>query len=135
MTLGRVCMKLVIVMGVTWIADVLSWVFGGPYYYWIVTDLINVLQGVFIFVVVGCQPQVRPRSISLLLLPLTSFDEAHFQFSGAVRRLWSTRSTRMTNTTTQGQPHSSSSQGSPSAGESTTNNSTTQNKIPLETLR
>lgn len=56
--LGRVCMKLVVVMGVTWVADVASWVFGGPDYIWLVTDLINALQGVFIFIVVGCQPQV-----------------------------------------------------------------------------
>lgn len=52
-------MKLVVVMGVTWIADVLSWVVGGPQYIWYLTDLINALQGVFIFVVVGCQPQVH----------------------------------------------------------------------------
>lgn len=52
-------MKLVVVMGVTWVADVLSWVVGGPQYIWYLTDLINALQGVFIFVVVGCQPQVN----------------------------------------------------------------------------
>lgn len=32
--LGRVCLKLVIVMGVTWICDVLSWAIGGPHYIW-----------------------------------------------------------------------------------------------------
>ena len=32
--LGRVCLKLVIVMGVTWIVDVLSWAIGGPHYVW-----------------------------------------------------------------------------------------------------
>lgn len=52
-------MKLVVVMGVTWVADVISWAVGGPNYLWYVTDLINALQGVFIFIVVGCQPQVR----------------------------------------------------------------------------
>lgn len=51
-------MKLVVVMGVTWIADVLSWAVGGPAEVWYFTDLINCLQGVFIFIVVGCQPQV-----------------------------------------------------------------------------
>jgi len=56
--LGRVCMKLVIVMGVTWIVDVLSWAIGGPAYIWYVPDIINALQGLFIFIVVGCQPQV-----------------------------------------------------------------------------
>lgn len=56
--LGRVCLKLVIVMGVTWVADLLSWAVGGPHYMWYVTDIINALQGVLIFIVVACQPQV-----------------------------------------------------------------------------
>lgn len=46
-------------MGVTWVADVISWAVGGPHYVWYLTDLINALQGVLIFVVVGCQPQVN----------------------------------------------------------------------------
>ena len=63
-TLGKICLKLSIVCGLTWIADVLSWAHGiwsgGAYHYiWIVTDLINTLQGVFIFIVIGCQPQVK----------------------------------------------------------------------------
>lgn len=45
-------------MGVTWVADVVSWAVGGPDYVWYLTDLINALQGVLIFAVVGCQPQV-----------------------------------------------------------------------------
>lgn len=61
-TLGRICIKLVVVMGVTWLADVLSWAhgvwFNGYSSLWIITDLINALQGVFIFIVIGCQPQV-----------------------------------------------------------------------------
>lgn len=43
-------------MGVTWGADVVSWAAGGPDYVWYATDLLNALQGVFIFLVVGCQP-------------------------------------------------------------------------------
>lgn len=64
-TLGRICMKLVIVMGITWIADIISWAhsiwFGSTHFLWIITDLINALQGVFIFIVIGCQPQVNIR--------------------------------------------------------------------------
>ncbi|CAH0390147.1 unnamed protein product [Bemisia tabaci] len=45
-------------MGVTWIVDIISWVVGGPQYIWYATDIMNALQGVFIFIVVGCQPQV-----------------------------------------------------------------------------
>lgn len=70
--LGRVCMKLVVIMGVTWIADVLSWAHNVAmkdssvhmikhdvrYYFWYITDAINALQGVLIFVVVASQPQV-----------------------------------------------------------------------------
>lgn len=74
--LGRVCMKLVVVMGVTWLFDVLSWAHnvwisevnatkdsnslthGVRYYFWYVMDAINALQGVLIFLVVASQPQV-----------------------------------------------------------------------------
>lgn len=76
--LGRVCMKLVIVMGITWIADVLSWAHNVwisdvnaaknsniysvthdiRYYFWYIMDAINALQGVLIFLVVASQPQV-----------------------------------------------------------------------------
>lgn len=108
-------MKLVVVMGVTWVADVLSWVVGGPQYIWYLTDLINALQGVFIFVVVGCQPQVW----------------------SAVKKLWSTKTGRGVTNTTNGVQHSSSSHGLPSMGESVTNNTftnTTSTKIPMETI-
>lgn len=70
--LGRVCMKLVIIMGVTWVADVFSWAHSvveknssNPnikhdvhYYFWYTCDAINALQGLLIFVVVATQPQV-----------------------------------------------------------------------------
>lgn len=56
-------MKLVVVMGVAWIADVLSWAVGGPQALWYITDIINSLHGVFIFIVVACQPQVSTKII------------------------------------------------------------------------
>lgn len=66
-------MKLVVIMGITWIADVLSWAHNVAmksnniystthdirYYFWYVMDTINALQGVLIFLVVASQPQVR----------------------------------------------------------------------------
>ncbi|XP_016971867.1 probable G-protein coupled receptor Mth-like 1 [Drosophila rhopaloa] len=90
--LGRVCLKLVVVMGVTWIADILSWLVGGPHGAWFFTDLINALQGVFIFIVVGCQPQVWT----------------------ACRRIFCPRLRHDITNTTNGVQHSSSSQGLPS---------------------
>ncbi|KAG8335799.1 hypothetical protein J6590_059312 [Homalodisca vitripennis] len=92
-TLGRVCLKLVVVMGVTWVADVVSWAVGGPNYLWYLTDLINALQGVLIFAVVGCQPQVW----------------------AALRRLWCLRESP-----SDGHPRSSSSNALPSCGEQNT---------------
>ncbi|XP_039497923.1 probable G-protein coupled receptor Mth-like 1 [Drosophila santomea] len=103
--LGRVCLKLVVVMGVTWIADILSWLVGGPHGVWFFTDLINALQGVFIFIVVGCQPQVWT----------------------ACRRIFCPRLRHDITNTTNGVQHSSSSQGLPSlaAGTEITQNTTT----------
>ncbi|KAH8245356.1 hypothetical protein KR032_009500, partial [Drosophila birchii] len=89
--LGRVCLKLVVVMGLTWIAEILSWVVGGPHGAWFFTDLINALQGVFIFIVVGCQPQVYT----------------------ACRRICCPRLRHDITNTTNGVQHSSSSQGLP----------------------
>jgi G protein-coupled receptor Mth (Methuselah protein) len=109
-TLGRVCLKLVVVMGLTWVADVVSWVVGGPHYIWYVTDLINTLQGVFIFVVAGCQPQVW----------------------SAINRLWCLRPQR-TQRTNMGHHLSLYSQGPPSLGDSVTNNHSTKS-AHLETL-
>ncbi|XP_004524943.1 probable G-protein coupled receptor Mth-like 1 [Ceratitis capitata] len=125
--LGKVCLKLVVVMGVTWIADVISWVVGGPHSAWFFTDMINALQGVFIFVVVGCQPQVW----------------------AACKRFCCPRSRQEITNTTNGVQHSSSSQGLPSVGgyaggevtQNTSVNTTsiggpsqTQTKIPMETV-
>lgn len=90
--LGRVCLKLVVVMGLTWIAEILSWLVGGPHGAWFFTDLINALQGVFIFIVVGCQPQVYT----------------------ACRRICCPRLRHDITNTTNGVQHSSSSQGLPS---------------------
>lgn len=54
-------------MGITWVTDVISWVHVTLYgdqghAIWIVPDLINAFHGVFIFIVVGCQPQVSSIS-------------------------------------------------------------------------
>ncbi|KAL5291399.1 hypothetical protein ACFFRR_010665 [Megaselia abdita] len=114
--LGKVCLKLVVVMGITWIADLISWIVGGPDYFWYVTDLINALQGVLIFIVVGCQTQVW----------------------SAIKRLWNSKTGRQTTTmTTNGPQHSNSSHGYglPSLDDSVTNNTnTTCTKVPMETV-
>uniref|UniRef100_A0A1I8MRA8 G-protein coupled receptors family 2 profile 2 domain-containing protein n=1 Tax=Musca domestica TaxID=7370 RepID=A0A1I8MRA8_MUSDO len=103
--LGKVCLKLVVVMGVTWFADVLVWIIFGAAGDNVVIDFINAIQGVFIFLVVGCQPQVW----------------------AACRRFCCPRSRQEITNTTNGVQHSSSSQGLPSlaacGGEITQNTS------------
>ncbi|XP_003698810.2 probable G-protein coupled receptor Mth-like 1 [Apis florea] len=107
--LGRVCMKLVVVMGVTWVADVVSWAVGGPQYIWYFTDMINAFQGVLIFAVVGCQPQVR----------------------AALKRICN-RNPRA-NAGRQGNGLSTTSHGMPSMGDSVIQNPSTKT-APLETI-
>ncbi|XP_022902704.2 probable G-protein coupled receptor Mth-like 1 isoform X1 [Onthophagus taurus] len=111
--LGRVCLKLVIVMGVFWIADIISWAVGGPHEYWYSTDIFNCLQGVFIFIVVGCQPQVL----------------------AAVKRYWCWRRGSAVETAGTTNHHSSTSQGQPSMGDTMCNHSVsnTTKSIALET--
>ncbi|KAK7868537.1 hypothetical protein R5R35_004819 [Gryllus longicercus] len=109
-TLSRVCLKLVVVMGLTWVMDIISWAAGGPNYLWYFTDLVNALQGVFIFAVVGCQQQVW----------------------AAVNRLWCWYIPRAGSSAT-GQHVSTYSQGLPSLGESVTH-SHLHKSVPLETM-
>ncbi|XP_049803782.1 probable G-protein coupled receptor Mth-like 1 [Schistocerca nitens] len=111
-TLWRVCVKLVVVMGLTWVIDILSWAIGGPAYLWYVTDLANALQGVFIFGVVGCQPQVW----------------------AAINRMWCLRE-QQDRTTAAHRHLSSYSQGLPSLGDSSINSPSTKNtSSPMETV-
>ncbi|KAG5877204.1 hypothetical protein JTB14_017706 [Gonioctena quinquepunctata] len=113
--LGRVCMKLVVVMGVNWIWDLLSVAVGGPTEFWYVTDFINSIHGVYIFIVVGCQPQVL----------------------SAIKRFWGLSKHRQNGTAGTTNHHSTSSQGPPSMGDTLTNtNSVITNgttKVALET--
>ncbi|CAB3385124.1 Hypothetical predicted protein [Cloeon dipterum] len=47
----RLCLylKLSLLMGFTWLTEVISWAVGGPPEYWYFTDVVNALRGVFIF--------------------------------------------------------------------------------------
>ncbi|XP_001951628.2 G-protein coupled receptor Mth2 [Acyrthosiphon pisum] len=53
-------LKLFIVMGVTWLAEIISWASGsnGSEKYWYVTDIGNSLQGVLIFLIFVCKKRV-----------------------------------------------------------------------------
>ncbi|GLG99227.1 Probable G-protein coupled receptor Mth-like 1 [Gryllus bimaculatus] len=51
-------LKLFCLMGVTWITEIISWAEGSDGVYWYVTDAINLLRGLFIFVLFCCKPKV-----------------------------------------------------------------------------
>lgn len=53
-------LKLFIVMGVNWLAEIISWASGsdGSEFLWYVTDIGNSLQGVLIFLIFVCKKRV-----------------------------------------------------------------------------
>lgn len=55
----RMCLCLFCVMGINWVMEVVSWFAGGPEYIWYVTDVINTLQGIIIFIIFVLEPRIR----------------------------------------------------------------------------
>ncbi|XP_018056323.1 PREDICTED: G-protein coupled receptor Mth2-like isoform X1 [Atta colombica] len=61
-------LKLFIVMGITWILEILSWVIGTnivPAIIWHLTDVINALQGFIIFIVFVCRRKIKEMLLKL----------------------------------------------------------------------
>ena len=50
--------SLFILMGVSWMMEVISFAVGGETYIWMLPDIFNILTGVFIFVIFVCKPNV-----------------------------------------------------------------------------
>lgn len=55
-------MKLFVVMGITWVTEIISSLYNEPYELWYAADAINVLQGIPIFVIL-----VMKRKVFLLM--------------------------------------------------------------------
>ncbi|KAG8329488.1 hypothetical protein J6590_084766 [Homalodisca vitripennis] len=51
-------LKLFVVMGVTWVMELVSFVVGGSRVIWLATDICNALQGLLIFVMFVCKPRI-----------------------------------------------------------------------------
>lgn len=49
---------LFVLMGMSWMTEVISFAVGGSPYLWIPTDILNILTGVFIFVIFVCNANV-----------------------------------------------------------------------------
>ena len=60
----KVILKIFVIMGVTWFSElfgfILSWIYGrdAVWKYFVLNDVINLLQGVCIFLVLVCKPSV-----------------------------------------------------------------------------
>lgn len=46
-------------MGINWVMELVSVLFGGPEYIWYIPDFTNTLQGVFIFIIFVWKKRVR----------------------------------------------------------------------------
>ena len=83
-------------MGLTWISEIITWAVNAPIYYSIPTDILNIMTGVFIFVIFVCKKKVL-RLLKKKFLP------AHkFLNRGQQSTLSSNRSTCLRNKSTTG---------------------------------
>ena len=48
-------------MGISWLTEIISFAVGGDASHWFFTDILNVLTGVFIFLIFVCKPNVWKR--------------------------------------------------------------------------
>lgn len=54
----RIIFGLFLLMGVSWMWEIISFVAGGNADHWLITDVLNILTGVFIFFTFVCKPKV-----------------------------------------------------------------------------
>ena len=56
-------------MGVAWVTEAFSYLINGNFIHWIFIDVVNILTGVFIFIIFVCKPKV----FILLKLRISTF--------------------------------------------------------------
>ena len=54
----RTILSLFMLMGVSWVMEIVSFWVGGSAYTWIPTDILNILTGVLVFIILICKPRV-----------------------------------------------------------------------------
>ncbi|XP_065201057.1 G-protein coupled receptor Mth2-like [Planococcus citri] len=90
--------KLFGLMGVTWIFEILSWAIGGPPYFWYVTDAINSLRGLFIFLIFCCKKKTLLMFLnSFLNIPKTTYPRTSQQSNSSSTKTDCTSITNKTN--------------------------------------
>lgn len=91
----RVIFSLFILMGVSWMTEIISYAVGGDAYNWMFTDILNILTGVFIFFIFVCKPNVW-KLLKLKFACMEKLDVCcpSFMKTGGGTRQGTSRSTR-----------------------------------------
>ena len=74
--------KLFLVMGVSWLTEVISYYIGKPKEAFILTDAINILQGVFIFLIFIC----KRKTIKFLKKKFSEYSSRRGMMDISIRR-------------------------------------------------
>lgn len=70
-------LSLFILMGISWTMEIVSFLAGGVAYIWIPTDLLNILTGVYVFVIFVCKPNVW-KLLKLKIFCLKKLDDCYW---------------------------------------------------------
>ncbi|XP_015171585.1 PREDICTED: G-protein coupled receptor Mth2-like isoform X2 [Polistes dominula] len=93
-------MKLFIVMGITWTTEIISTLWeGSGDYIWYISDVINTLQGLIIFITLVCKEKIKR-----LLLKRFGCSESNVFSRSLTRSVYNSSASRTTCTTTTGLP-------------------------------
>ncbi|KAI4482567.1 hypothetical protein M0804_008420 [Polistes exclamans] len=93
-------MKLFIVMGITWTTEIISTLWeGSGDYIWYISDVINTLQGLIIFITLVCKQKIKR-----LLLKRFGYSDGKFFSRSLTRSVYHSSASRTTCTTTTGLP-------------------------------
>ncbi|XP_043673899.1 G-protein coupled receptor Mth2-like isoform X1 [Vespula pensylvanica] len=93
-------LKLFIVMGITWSTEIISTLWkGSDNYIWYITDVVNTLQGLIIFITLVCKEKIKR-----LLLKRFGYNDNKFFSGNSTRSVYHSSASRTTCTTSSGLP-------------------------------
>ncbi|KAF7395310.1 hypothetical protein HZH68_009360 [Vespula germanica] len=93
-------LKLFIVMGITWSTEIISTLWkGSDNYIWYITDVVNTLQGLIIFITLVCKEKIKR-----LLLKRFGYNDNKFFSRNSTRSVYHSSASRTTCTTSSGLP-------------------------------
>ena len=79
-----------LLMGMTWVTEIITWATGASPYYSAATDILNIMTGVFIFIIFVCKKEVIEKLLKKMHM-VTSF----VQRTASTWTLSATRETKL----------------------------------------